>query len=1486
MTRSQRPRTAFEWNESTIVIKIMLVCLGLFVSSFVFSQATIDRTVECSCVNNSAPTGLAQFEEEITVNSGSGESWYISSVSGFYQLSSPVPPAAPVPFTTGPTGDLLAETSPGVYTLAGLHSENVGYSIQVTNIADTLILSNILCAFPSSGIEGDDAICGPEVETYIASNIDASFTYSWDVIENGTIIGASDAESVEIEWDDIPGSGGSLSLTVAGPTGCSSTSFLVVEFEDDINLACNNLVHISINNMCDVNISVDDVLENMQYNDESYELTIMDPATNQLVDLTASISEYLFDTLEFSVEHLCSDNSCWGELIIEDKLVPQLICETDTVRCDANDGPSVTGFPVPSTATVVPLGNNTFRVENFDPCGDAELSYTDEYIEQSCSDDFESLVERTWLFTDFSGSTNSCTQLIAKERTTLADVVFPGHWDGVTNPVLLCDGNFPTLDNGFPDPSFTGFPEEGVCSNISITYVDLPTDVCGATIKIVRKFSAFDHCLDTTITVNQIIKIEDSEAPSFNCPSNMDFFINSTTSCEVDVVTPLPSNVVDCSEVTFEAEIVKINSAGNIAGPISDMNFNGSTFSSPDRELGLHRVTYTATDECGFKSTCDFLVEVFDNSAPTAVCDLNTTIAIDNEGFAIVPVTTFDDGSYDNCAVSKIEISRGPNGCGASSGFGESITLCCEDVNNEVMVTLRVTDEAGNVNTCMVAVMVQDKKAPILNCPANVTVSCNDDISDLSSFGTATVSDNCSATLTETSNSNINGCSVGTITRTFSAVDIGGNEVSCTQVITVQDPDPLTLNQIIWPGTYTTNDCVSPNLDPDDLPFNNAYPQVANNQCSDIVMDYTDKVFIGINSFACKTIIRTWTVKDLCGDPDGFSFEQSLQVIDNQKPVFDACSNQLIEGEFADECSYTVELSKSATDQCTPQELLSYTYSIDFYIDGSMDIQGNSNSLSEDFPVGQHRITWTVDDECGNETSCQEVITIEDKKQPTPYCLGGISTVLMPSTGTIAIWANDFDVNSEDDCTEQEDLRFSFSSNPTNTGMTFSCADLGGAEEKIIELQIYVHDEAGNFDFCTSYIKLQDNNNTCDTSSMLVALSGVVSTEDQKQMELVDMELTNMADGEVATFSTDDLGVYAFNDLDAMYNYTIAPSYEDDDYYNGITTLDILLIQRHILGITPLNSPYKVIAADVDGNQSVNGVDIIQIRKLLLGFYDEFPNTENWQFVDGNQEFSNTYSPWPYNSEVNILADKSYGNMNFVMIKTGDINLSRATEFTSNDAETRTQPVVLNYQWKKADDAYTLVLSTDGEMNLSGLQLEVELEEITALQDVKSILDINDEDIFIDGNVLRLSFAGAFAQKVNGTLIEFTFGAPTPIKLPEYGRFQSEMYVGDALEVQEIKLNEIGGIAPNYATKVYQNKPNPFINQTEIIVELAQSETVLLEVHDMNGRIVVNKNISLIEGENSIWLSSEEVSHGNGGVYIYTLSGSFGQISKRMIILQ
>jgi hypothetical protein len=62
-----------------------------------------------------------------------------------------------------------------------------------------------------------------------------------------------------------------------------------------------------------------------------------------------------------------------------------------------------------------------------------------------------------------------------------------------------------------------------------------------------------------------------------------------------------------------------------------------------------------------------------------------------------------------------------------------------------------------------------------------------------------------------------------------------------------------------------------------------------------------------------------------------------------------------------------------------------------------------------------------------------------------------------------------------------------------------------------------------------------------------------------------------------------------------------APSGEPAD---GVTTLDISLVRRHILNNIVLDSPYKLLAADVDGNSKVHDAPPFLHAAIGAGSYE------------------------------------------------------------------------------------------------------------------------------------------------------------------------------------------------------------------------------------------------------------------------------------------
>ena len=61
-------------------------------------------------------------------------------------------------------------------------------------------------------------------------------------------------------------------------------------------------------------------------------------------------------------------------------------------------------------------------------------------------------------------------------------------------------------------------------------------------------------------------------------------------------------------------------------------------------------------------------------------------------------------------------------------------------------------------------------------------------------------------------------------------------------------------------------------------------------------------------------------------------------------------------------------------------------------------------------------------------------------------------------------------------------------------------------------------------------------------------------------------------------------------------------------YHASVNSLDLLTIQKHILGLQPLITNNQKVAADVNGDTKINSLDLVTIRKVILGLDSQFPN--------------------------------------------------------------------------------------------------------------------------------------------------------------------------------------------------------------------------------------------------------------------------------------
>ena len=95
------------------------------------------------------------------------------------------------------------------------------------------------------------------------------------------------------------------------------------------------------------------------------------------------------------------------------------------------------------------------------------------------------------------------------------------------------------------------------------------------------------------------------------------------------------------------------------------------------------------------------------------------------------------------------------------------------------------------------------------------------------------------------------------------------------------------------------------------------------------------------------------------------------------------------------------------------------------------------------------------------------------------------------------------------------------------------------------------------------------------------------------------------------------------------------------------------------MGVQPLNSPYKMIAADVNQSGTITTLDMILIRRLILGVDQAFSQTSSWRFVPADYDFPVPENPFAGGGFPELFSFPELKRdtiVHFIGIKSGDVN--------------------------------------------------------------------------------------------------------------------------------------------------------------------------------------------------------------------------------------
>lgn len=154
------------------------------------------------------------------------------------------------------------------------------------------------------------------------------------------------------------------------------------------------------------------------------------------------------------------------------------------------------------------------------------------------------------------------------------------------------------------------------------------------------------------------------------------------------------------------------------------------------------------------------------------------------------------------------------------------------------------------------------------------------------------------------------------------------------------------------------------------------------------------------------------------------------------------------------------------------------------------------------------------------------------------------------------------------------------------------------------------------------------------------------------------VEVTLDLDGNSIQVTSAADGTFVFPAVGAANTYTLSFS-KNSTANNGVTGADILDIQKHILGLTPLVGPYRLLAADVNKSGSITGMDVVAMRRVILAVATEFaPGVNSWSFLPEGYAFPNDSKPWSPGPPATFASGNiaELQEVKILAIKGGDVN--------------------------------------------------------------------------------------------------------------------------------------------------------------------------------------------------------------------------------------
>ncbi len=686
--------------------------------------------------------------------------------------------------------------------------------------------------------------------------------------------------------------------------------------------------------------------------------------------------------------------------------------------------------------------------------------------------------------------------------------------------------------------------------------------------------------------------------------------------------------------------------------------------------------------------------------------------------------------------------------------------------------------------------------------------------------------------------------------------------------------------------------------------------------CRIVGISHSDKVFkIVGGDEACYKVVRTWYFMDWCylgGKPDNASYwwldpqyaghtitwEQKIIVQDTLEPV---CTfTEELDVVEAAGCAYTLDQEVTVTDACGA---LSYHYELFEIIkeekesvdSGGDDLEGTETSFHvviPDLTTGSYQLKVRVTDECQNESYCIDYFDVVTGKKPAAICITSLTAELTPwdvdqdgeiDTAVVTVWADEFDRSSAPACGSEGEISFRIEILDGEDDDTWEedadSINVGCEHVGTQTIRLWVIDERGSFDYCDVLLVVQNNMGGCGDITTNTAVAGSIQNELNQSIQEVSVR-AKLSSGQVLDYLTTASGAYAFADVLGQ-SITVTPVKDLYDM-NGISTLDLVKMQKHILAKEALENQNREIAADVNNDGRISTLDLIQLRKMILGKIDALPESNSWRFFDklsNKEQYELTIGDEPM-------------QLNWLGIKIGDVNLDadpkRSAGRSANHLVFNIEDLKMN-----AGSKYVVNFSAGSFSDITGYQYTLNFDpSVVKVMNVMGgkALDLQDEHFGLNQlaeGIMTSSWNGSDAVSLQEGEVVFSL----VIEARAEGQLSDALTINSKVTKAEAynSLDKVSNVALSFNHQaiasdefaLFQNSPNPFTEATAIGFNLPDAESAKLTIYDVTGKVIHIQEGDFAKGYNEMQLKKSDIS--TTGVLYYQLDTEAFTATKKMI---